>query len=131
MKVRAEVEKAFEEWNVRLCEEWIWAKVTTEGECVSELDGVWRKPYEVLLLGMRDDESGDGVVEEKVKRRVIVGVPDLHSRKPCLKTLLEPLLPQGYRALEIFARNLTQGWCAWGNEVLKFNWEGCLVEVRD
>ncbi len=36
--------------------------------------------------------------------------------------------PSDYQALEIFARNLTAGWWSCGDEVLKFNWEGCWTE---
>ena len=55
-----------------------------------------------------------------------MSVPDLHSRKPCLKELIETLLLDAnhYRALEVFARHLVAGWWSWGDECLKFNWEG-------
>jgi hypothetical protein len=61
-----------------------------------------------------------------VKRRVIAAVPDIHSRKPCLKTLLEPYLVDSndYSALEVFSRYLVSKWMSWGNEVLKYNWDG-------
>ncbi|KAF5872809.1 putative mt-a70 family protein [Botrytis fragariae] len=67
-----------------------------------------------------------------IKRRIIIGVPDLHSRKPNLRFLFRQLLGlQGYdedfRGLEIFARNLTAGWWGWGNEVLKFQDDGAWV----
>ncbi|KAL9096853.1 MAG: hypothetical protein Q9165_000817 [Trypethelium subeluteriae] len=120
----------FEAWNVSLKEEWLWAKTTTTGQPVTPLQGLWRKPYEVLLLGQRPSDPlqaagpDDGLKD--VKRRVIMAVPDLHSRKPCLKKLIEPMMrdPASYRALEIFARYLVAGWWSWGDEVLKFNWEG-------
>lgn len=108
----------FEEWGVQLVEEWIWLKVTSKGEPICALDSVWRKPFEVLLLGRRGGERVGGM-----KRRVILGVPDLHSRKPNLKILFEHIMGRKegeYDALEIFARNLTAGWWSWGNEVLKF-----------
>lgn len=108
----------FDEWGVQLVEEWIWLKVTSNGEPICALDSMWRKPYEVLLVGRRGVKDG-----RAVKRRVIVGVPDLHSRKPNLKTLFENMMGKEdgrYEALEIFARNLTAGWWSWGNEVLKF-----------
>lgn len=38
--------------------------------------------------------------------------------------LVEPYLPETYRACEIFGRNLTEGWFTWGDEALKFNWDG-------
>ena len=117
----------FECWDVELAEEWIWLKTTAYGEPTSVLDALWKKPYEVLLLGRKRkkdlDESQPGPA---VKCRVIIGVPDLHSRKPCLKSLIEPMMPKDrpYAALEIFARLLVAGWCSWGEECIKFNWEG-------
>lgn len=116
----------FEQWGVELEEEWLWLKVTAKGEPVMPFDNVWRKPYEVLLIGRRHRPSNDVPEPTQVglKRRVLVGVPDLHSRKPCLKQLLESLLPDSPRVLEIFARHLMAGWWSWGNECIKFNWDG-------
>ena len=113
----------FEAWGVELVEEWAWLKVTSDGRPVTEIDGVWRKPYEVLLFGSK------GTIEDEkieISRRVIVAVPDGHSQKPHVKMMVESILGEieGHRGLEIFARNLTAGWWAWGDEVLKFNWAG-------
>ncbi|PMD29945.1 MT-A70-domain-containing protein [Hyaloscypha variabilis F] len=114
----------FEEWGVHLVEEWIWLKVTSSGEPISELSSMWRKPYEIFLVGKKGVSS-----DEDVKRRVLVGVPDLHSRKPNLKTVFERVMKkEKYEALEVFARNLTAGWWAWGNEVLKFQSEEYWIE---
>ncbi|KAJ9627941.1 hypothetical protein H2203_003160 [Taxawa tesnikishii (nom. ined.)] len=117
----------FATWGVELEEEWLWVKTTRKGEPVTAIYSLWRKPYEVLLLG-RKRKHGDyaGETTRDVTRRVIAGVPDLHSRKPCLKELIEPLMPDPsrYHALEVFARYLVSGWWSWGNEVLKFNYEG-------
>ena len=126
--VRASALELFETWGVELREEWVWCKVTTSGEPVSKVDGVWRKPYEVCVIGQR----GVGVaatLEEKqgdVKRRVLFGIPDLHSRKPCLKGLVERLLlkeraREEYAALEVFARYAMAGWMSWGDEAVKYN----------
>ncbi|RMX87446.1 hypothetical protein D0869_02348 [Hortaea werneckii] len=156
-------EGLFAMWGMELVEEWIWLKTTAKGDPVSGLEGTWRKPYEVFLVGRRGGMAGTGGVgvgeeeegmggddgeggrresergREKMKRRVILGVPDLHSRKPCLKGLVEEILLRdyhhnchdyddegrtGYRALEVFARNLVAGWWSWGDECVKFNWEG-------
>ena len=132
---RADALECFRIWGVTLIEEWVWLKVTAKGEPVYDVEGLWKKPFEVLLVGRKDDDmvSEAGKSEgqrcedgEGVKLRLVVGVPDLHSRKPSLRTLMESLVCKGenYRALEVFARNLTAGWLAWGDEVLKFNWEG-------
>ena len=122
---------AFETWGIDLMEEWVWLKTTTNGLPVSDLEGLWRKPYEVLLVGRQVDATTGNTVKiapvlQNVQRRVILAVPDLHSRKPCLKELMEQIMPNlvGDRALEVFARNLTAGWWSWGNEAIKYNWEG-------
>jgi N6-adenosine-specific RNA methylase IME4 len=121
----------------RVCEEWVWVKITGSGHPISDLEGVWRKPYEILVIGSRDgganvnvDDVDLGVVGDGVAmRRVIAAVPDLHSRKPCLKGLFEEVFfgKSRYSALEVFARNLTAGWWAVGNEVLRFNARECWV----
>ena len=127
----------FAHWNVALVEEWIWLKTTVHGEPILALDSLWRKPYEVLLLGRKIKLGMDFVREgddcDQIKRRVIISVPDAHSRKPCLKELIEPLMadPNDYRALEIFPRHLVAGWWSWGNECLRFNWDGYWQRTQD
>lgn len=125
---RRKVLTVFQHWNVQLVEEWVWIKTTLHGEPVTELDGLWRRPYEILLLGRKSYSSGSESLtaeSSNISRRFMCGVPDLHSRKPSVKELIEPLMPDrsSYQALEVFARNLTAGWWSWGDEVLKFNWE--------
>jgi N6-adenosine-specific RNA methylase IME4 len=124
----------FAAWGVSLVEEWIWVKTTINGEPVTPVNGVWRKPYEVLLLGRfrRGTQSPTNADSyEYVQTRVIASVPDLHSRKPCLEELIEPLMPDptSYRALEVFARHLVAGWWSWGNECAKFNHEHCWAAI--
>jgi N6-adenosine-specific RNA methylase IME4 len=127
----------------QLYQEWIWVKTTTSGEPVTPLDGLWRRPYEILLLFRRRREAQCRTTDAskladisfwaaEVPVRIIVAVPDYHSRKPCLKEFIEPLLvdPTNYHALEIFARNLTAGWFSWGNETLKFNWDYHWARVK-
>lgn len=120
--------QAFEAWGVDLMEEWAWLKTTATGIPMTEIHGLLRKPYEILLLGKQTDffiERRDEKRSSKyeIRKRVIVAVPDLHSRKPSLKELIEPLMPNPaeYRALEIFGRHLTAGWWSWGNEAMKHN----------
>jgi N6-adenosine-specific RNA methylase IME4 len=114
----------FETWNVGLFEEWIWIKTTTKGEPMFDIDSPMRKPYEILLLGRAAPNAWTTMAHAPhVRKRVIAAVPDMHSRKPCLKELLEEYVPDpaDYSALEIFSRYLVAGWTSWGNEVLKFN----------
>lgn len=111
----------FESRGIDFIEEWIWVKMTSEGEPVTPLDGVWRKPYEILLIGRHTEMPRHP--RQDFSRRVILGVPDLHSRKPNLKVVFEKvfgLKKDRYEGLEVFARNMTTGWWAWGNECLKF-----------
>jgi N6-adenosine-specific RNA methylase IME4 len=132
--IREAVLRSLREMGLDVNEEWIWLKTTCHGEPVTALDGLWRKPYEVLLLFCRKVAVHGGQTDLpqylEVKRRVIIAVPDIHSRKPCLKELLKPLMPETYRALEIFARNLSTEWWSWGDEVLKFNEERHLEAHR-
>ncbi|KAL2200550.1 MT-A70-domain-containing protein [Corynascus similis CBS 632.67] len=123
----------FAEWDVELVGEWTWLKVTAGGEPVVPVDSAWRKPWERLLIGRKRGPAtaaaGDGKVRiGAVERKVIVAVPDVHSRKPNLRGLFEELLPERYEALEVFARNLTAGWWAWGDQVLLFQRRGYWVE---
>ncbi|PQE16343.1 mt-a70 family protein [Rutstroemia sp. NJR-2017a WRK4] len=129
----------FAQWGVRLVEEWIWVKVTENGEPVTEVGGRWRRPWEKVVVGRAvgegclltgKDPRGEEV-EGEVKKRVIAGVPDIHSRKPNLRYLFEQLLGEGmegYSGMEIFARNLTAGWWGVGDEVLKFQMEECWAD---
>lgn len=47
----------FDCWGVDLIEEWVWLKTTESGEPVTPIDSVWRKPYEVLLLGRKTSST--------------------------------------------------------------------------
>ncbi|KAI9726786.1 MAG: hypothetical protein M1828_000642 [Chrysothrix sp. TS-e1954] len=118
----------FKVWNISLVEEWAWMKVTQQGEPVTPINGTWRKPYEILLIGKAPlDRMLVAEPMDTVTRRTVLAVPDLHSRKPCLKQIFERILLQGredYRGLEVFARHLVSGWLSWGDEVLKYNWSG-------
>ncbi|KAJ5489503.1 hypothetical protein N7539_004393 [Penicillium diatomitis] len=152
-KARRAAYEALTDTGFRVTEEWIWIKTTVGGEPVSAIDGLWRKPYEILVIGRADQvtssfDSGPaqdrgsvkatttnshdllGIDPSTIHRRVIAAVPDLHSRKPNLKEILDRVFFPGadgayrgqeYTALEVFARNLTAGWWSCGNEVLKFN----------
>ncbi|KAB8342724.1 hypothetical protein FH972_022324 [Carpinus fangiana] len=120
----------FKHLKLNVVEEWLYLKLAANGEPITSIGGLWRKPYEVLLIARAPRQASHpppGVV-----RRVIAAVPDLHSRKPHLKSLFDELLlhdpvlglPRSKaKVLEVFARNLTVGWMSWGDEVLKYNWQ--------
>lgn len=105
------------EWGLELIDEWTWLKVTTSGEPVVDVNSAWRKPWERILIAKR---RGSKRTRLPSQRKVLVSVPDLHSRKPNLRALFEDVFPPGYQGLEVFARNLTAGWWSWGDEALKF-----------
>ncbi|GLB09188.1 methyltransferase-like protein 4 [Aspergillus tubingensis] len=136
-KARKTAYEAIRGAGLEVCEEWIWCKVTMDGRPIVEVGGLWRKPYEVLVIGKVPGSCGDG--DGGIVRRVIAAVPDVHSRKPNLKELFERMFFSSgetgscvpYAALEVFARNLTAGWWACGDDVLKFNSEEWWVDRED
>ncbi|ODM15828.1 hypothetical protein SI65_08668 [Aspergillus cristatus] len=122
-KPRKAAYDAIHDAGLVICEEWVWVKTTASGELIMPAEGLWRKPYEVLVIGKRRDGFERRDWDGEVVRRVIAAVPDVHSRKPNLREVLERVFfgDWGYEALEVFARNLTAGWWSVGNEVLKFH----------
>ena len=115
----------FAEWGVELVDTWTWIKVTTHGQPIFDLGSTWRKPWEQLLIARRRGSQ----LGQPRGGRVIVAVPDIHSRKPCLRSLFQEFYPSGYTALEVFARNVTAGWWAWGDEVLRFQAKEHWVDI--
>ena len=102
--------------------------MTSHGEPVVDLNSSFRKPYEILLIARKN--GGDNLTDIP-ERKVIIAVPGYHSQKPCLKGLLslrmrltvgifDRILPNGYKACELYARNLVEGWMSVGDECLKF-----------
>jgi N6-adenosine-specific RNA methylase IME4 len=109
----------FDEWGIELIEKVVWLKVTIHGDPICQLDSVWRKPYEILFVGRKKRQRVRDFVH--VKTRILIGVPDMHSRKPNLESVFASKVDNAkILGLEIFARNLTAGWWAWGNEVFKY-----------
>ncbi|KAI8629531.1 MT-A70-domain-containing protein [Xylariaceae sp. FL1651] len=117
----------FAQWGVEPIGEWIWLKVTSTGEPVLNIESIWRKPWERLLIARKRGSFAP----LPVSKRVIIGVPDVHSRKPNLRELFNDILPGNCQGLEVFARNLTAGWWSWGNEVLFFQHRYHWVAVED
>lgn len=106
----------FAEWGLQVVAEWTWLKVTAAGEPLFPLDAAWRRPWEKLLVAKRVGRA----TPRGLAPKIIVAVPDVHSRKPNLRGLFEDVLGPGFSGLEVFARGLTAGWWSWGDEVLKF-----------
>ncbi|PNY24935.1 Uncharacterized protein TCAP_05121 [Tolypocladium capitatum] len=106
----------FASWGLELAAEWTWVKITGSGQPVYDIDSLWRKPWEKLLIA----KPRGARAPSALKPKVIVAAPDIHSRKPNLRGLFQDVLGQSYVGLEVFARNLTAGWWSWGDEVLRF-----------
>ncbi|KAI1142319.1 MT-A70 family [Hypoxylon sp. FL0543] len=106
----------FSEWGVEPIGEWVWLKIASSGDPIIDVESQWRKPWERLLLGRKRGS----IQKAPVPTKVIMGVPDVHSRKPNLRPIFRDMLPENYNGLEVFARNLTAGWWSLGNEVLYF-----------
>ncbi|KAM4060375.1 MT-A70 domain-containing protein [Hirsutella rhossiliensis] len=106
----------FAAWGLELVTEWTWLKIAASGEPLYDVDSLWRKPWETLLIAKPRRSRPPRALGPKV----VVAVPDVHSRKPNLRPLFCEVLGNGYVGLEVFARNLTAGWWSWGDEVLKF-----------
>ncbi|UKZ59604.1 uncharacterized protein TrAtP1_000905 [Trichoderma atroviride] len=116
----------FASWGLELVTQWTWLKITSLGEPLFDIESTWRKPWETLLIAKRISAKAP----ETLKPRVILAVPDVHSRKPNLRRLFEEYLGQDYTALEVFARNLTSGWWSWGDQVLQFQAPEHWVDVE-
>ncbi|PHH88571.1 hypothetical protein CDD83_7352 [Cordyceps sp. RAO-2017] len=103
-------------WGLEPVTEWTWLKVAASGEPLYDVESAWRKPWEKLLVARRRGAR----LHRALPPKVVVAVPDVHSRKPHLRRLFQDALGPQYTGLEVFARNLTAGWWSWGDEVLKF-----------
>ncbi|KAG6034827.1 hypothetical protein E4U19_005415 [Claviceps sp. Clav32 group G5] len=129
-------DSVFASWGVQLAAEWTWLKITADGKPLYDMASVWRKPWEKILIAKRIGAQ----TPPRLRPKIIVAAPDVHSRKPNLRGLLGQILGDGdghgeaqYCGLEVFARNLTAGWWSWGDEVLHFQdrrfWAGFSDEL--
>lgn len=106
--------KLFPKWGLVVVGEWIWLKVAQDGSAGFHIDSLHRKPFELLMIGSR------GTAPELPYSRYIAACSSFHSRKPSLSAIVEMYRPGGSK-LEMFARQVQQGWTCWGNETIKFN----------
>ncbi|KAJ3383805.1 Methyltransferase-like protein 4 [Lobulomyces angularis] len=112
------------ELALELIGEWFWLKVTTAGEWVFNLQETDnRKPYERIIIGKVKDYASEKISYKAIPYHLgIVSVPGKHSRKPNLSDIFNKYFSSDdVNKLEMFARNLTEGYTSWGNECLKFN----------
>ncbi|KAG0327940.1 Methyltransferase-like protein 4, partial [Podila humilis] len=141
---RVVIEKLFPAWGLMHVAHWFWLKVnivqvTTHGDPVLSLDGDHRKPYEGILIGKRVSYCKPSYASASspkdpplFMKKLLVSVPSQHSRKPSISRLLEQEFlsescdASGHepRRLELFARNLEEGFVSWGNEPIKYQYCG-------
>ncbi|KAI0150395.1 MT-A70-domain-containing protein [Xylariaceae sp. FL1272] len=117
----------FDQWGIEPIGEYIWLKITSSGTPIFDVESKWRKPWERLLITRKKGS----LVKLPVTPRVILAVPDVHSRKPNLRSLFEDVLPRQYQGLEVFARSLTAGWWSWGDETLLFQQRPHWIDIPD
>ena len=119
--------KLLQKWGCRCVGTWYWLKVNRGGDPICELDSLHRKPYEMLLIGVKGlSATGDPFAIPP--KRLFCSVPEAHSRKPQGDALFGELIARhgGHGTMapcELFARNLQPGWTSWGNQVLLFQEE--------
>lgn len=113
------IKELFPKWKISYITTWYWLKVTKYGEMVYNIESQHKKPYELLILGRH--RSTDSVLLPDVPLdKTIISIPSsLHSMKIPLHDILTPYLPPNPKCLEVFARNLQNGWFSIGNEVFK------------
>lgn len=102
-------------WGFQFKTQGEWAKVTKNGKQPIGLGYILRNAGEPFLIATRGaPKTTRGV------RNVIFGVAREHSRKPVEAfAAAEKLMPHAQR-LELFSREVRQGWTSWGDEVGKF-----------
>ncbi len=93
----------------------VWEKITKRGNLVANLGAWTMKNYELCLFGtkgrMQKYKKVNNLYQKVSAERTI------HSRKPQeVKLRIERLFGKLPR-LELFARQKTDGWDVWGNEV--------------
>ena len=105
-------------WNLVKKATWYWLKVTTFGEPVTKWEHPHKKPYEIIVLAGKQENS------VKLENEYIVtSVPSaIHSHKPPLWPLLRDMkiLDDNDECLEIFGRYLLPKTVTIGNQCLLF-----------
>ncbi|KAK4513895.1 uncharacterized protein ATC70_005902 [Mucor velutinosus] len=117
------INKLFPSWKLECVSEWMWLKVTTQGECIFPIDSEHKKPYEQLIIGRPIAPSDMSDRINMPESHIIVSVPSTrHSRKPPLHGALNAYQnnKKDPVCVEMFSRCLYPGWISWGNECLKF-----------
>ena len=123
------VNKLLPSWQCTVVGTWWWLKLTSNGQLVvpPPRHAGCRAPYEPFVIAQRKS------LTKTISRpciipahNIVCSVRTFHSEKPDLEPHFRRWLPHtvspssDFRALEVFARRLREGWCSAGDEVLKF-----------
>ena len=77
------------------------------------------------MLGVSKNTKAKSVVVSRSVRQIIVSPVREHSQKPAeTRRRIQELIGTNHSFIELFARNTTPGWDAWGDEVNKFEGDG-------
>ena len=93
----------------------VWEKKTKNNKTVANLGAWTMKNYELCLLGTKG-----GMLKQKKKNNIyqkVEAVRSKHSKKPEEVRKRIELLFGDLPRIELFARQKTEGWDVWGNEV--------------
>lgn len=94
---------------------WVWEKLTNRGNTCKNV-GPWSMGcYEYVLFGTRGNimKHRKKIFDEKMPAERFK-----HSQKPNIaRERIEAMFPSFRSKLELFARQESHGWDAWGNEV--------------
>lgn len=113
-KYLLDAKQVIESWGFKYSTCIVWKKKRMGGG----LGGAFRITSEYLLFCRRGKLKTMDVIPGTVheaKRPYVNGKP-VHSKKPeYFRDMIERVSP--YRSLEMFAREKTEGWDTWGNEI--------------
>ena len=103
-------------WGFRYATGKPWIKLTATGKYAFG-PGTWfLHCSELLLIGRRGKPFGSKGSPRPATKGIIAEMRSQHSKKPeSVRAWIESILPGPY--LELFARQKTEGWDSWGNEV--------------
>ncbi|XP_059622008.1 N(6)-adenine-specific methyltransferase METTL4 [Phlebotomus argentipes] len=108
-------------WGLKLITQWLWMKVTKQGEPICSFGEEEKKqPFERIIVAAKDTPENTSLIEKIPRDLMLVSIPSsIHSHKPPLLDIFKSFLPPEPKCLEIFARYLTPGFASVGLEVLK------------
>jgi N6-adenosine-specific RNA methylase IME4 len=108
--------ETIESWGFKyITVSFVWEKLTSTGKTVANLGAWTMKNYELCLLGTK----GTMLKHKKINNiyQKVMAERTRHSKKPEQVRKNIELLFGDLSRIELFARQKTDGWDAWGNEI--------------